>query len=57
LLPPGCNFSSSARALLDLPPEREVYAALTLGYPRLRFKHTLRRRSGEVRYLVPAGAL
>jgi nitroreductase/NAD-dependent dihydropyrimidine dehydrogenase PreA subunit len=54
LVPPGCNRSPAARALLGLPADREVYASLTLGYPKYRFKHTLRRRAGEIRYLEPA---
>jgi len=51
LIPPACNRVPEIRRLLDLPEEREVYASLTLGYPKYRFKRIIPRRLAEVRYL------
>ena len=51
LIPPACNRGSEIRRLLDLPEDREVYASLTLGYPKYKFKRIIPRRLAEVRYL------
>lgn len=51
LIPPACNNSPAARALLGLPAEREVFACLCLGYPKYRYRKAIRRRLQEVRYL------
>jgi nitroreductase/NAD-dependent dihydropyrimidine dehydrogenase PreA subunit len=51
LIPPACNRVPEIRRLLDLPEEREVYASLTLGYPKYQFKRIIPRRLAEVRYL------
>ncbi|MFC1868582.1 nitroreductase family protein [Thermodesulfobacteriota bacterium] len=51
LIPPACNRVSDIRRLLDLPEEREIYASLTLGYPKYKFKRIIPRRLAEVRYL------
>jgi len=51
LIPPACNRSPEIRRLLDLPEDREVYASLTLGYPKYKFKRIIPRRMAEVRYL------
>ncbi len=51
LVPPACNRVPGIRKLLDLPEDREVYASITLGYPRYRFKKTIPRRLAQVRYL------
>jgi nitroreductase/NAD-dependent dihydropyrimidine dehydrogenase PreA subunit len=51
LIPPACNRVPEIRRLLDLPEEREVYASLTLGYPKYNFKRIIPRRLAEVRYL------
>ena len=50
LIPPGCNHSPEARALLGLPEGREVYASVTLGHPKYRFHATLKRPL-EARFL------
>ncbi len=52
LIPAGCNRSADAQRVLGLPDNHEVFAALTLGYPRLTFKKTIPRAGGEVRYLA-----
>ncbi len=51
LIPPACNRKPEIRRLLELPEEREVYASLTLGYPKYPFKKIIPRRLAEVRYL------
>ena len=51
LIPPACNRVPDIRRLLDLPEEREIYASLTLGYPKYKFKRIIPRRLAEVRYL------
>ena len=51
LIPPACNRVPEIRELLGLPEEREVYASLTLGYPKYRFRRIIPRGLAEVRYL------
>jgi len=51
LIPQACNRVPEIRKLLDLPKDREVYASITLGYPKFKFKRTIPRRLAEVRYL------
>lgn len=51
LIPPACNRAPEIRNLLELPDDREIYACLTLGYPKYRFKRIIPRRLAEVRYL------
>jgi nitroreductase/NAD-dependent dihydropyrimidine dehydrogenase PreA subunit len=51
LIPPACNRVEEIRNLLALPPDREVYASLTLGYPKYKYKRVIPRRLAEVRYL------
>ncbi|MFC1580223.1 nitroreductase family protein [Thermodesulfobacteriota bacterium] len=51
LIPPACNRVPEIRELLGLPEEREVYASLTLGYPKYKFKQVIPRRLAEARYL------
>lgn len=51
LIPPACNRSPEARELLKLPSDREVYASVTLGYPKLTFKRSIPREFVEVQYL------
>jgi nitroreductase/NAD-dependent dihydropyrimidine dehydrogenase PreA subunit len=52
LVAPACNRSPQARKLLALPDDHEVYAALSLGYPLLKFKKRIPRAGGTVRYLA-----
>jgi len=52
LIPPACNRVPEIRQILELPEEREVYASLTLGYPKYPFRRTIPRRLAEVRYLA-----
>jgi len=51
LIPPACNRVPEIRQILELPEEREVYASLTLGYPKYPFRRAISRRLAEVRYL------
>jgi nitroreductase/NAD-dependent dihydropyrimidine dehydrogenase PreA subunit len=51
LIPPACNNSPAVRALLGLPPGREVHASLCLGYSKYQYRKAIRRRLAEVRYL------
>ncbi len=51
LVTPACNRSEGARAMLGLDGSREVHSALTLGYPVYKFKRSIPRTGGEIRYL------
>jgi nitroreductase len=51
LIPPACNRSPEIRDLLTLPPDREVYASITLGYPKYQFKRVPPRLIKQARYL------
>lgn len=51
LIPPACNRSRELRDFLDLQDNREVYASITIGYPKYPFKKTIPREFAEVRYL------
>ena len=51
LLPPACNRVPEIKELLGLPDDREVYASITLGYPKYEFKKIPPRKLAEVRYL------
>ena len=51
LVPPACNRVPEIRKLLALPDEREVYACITMGYPKYEFKKIPPRKLAEVRYL------
>lgn len=51
MLPPLCNKSAEARAFLELPDGHEVYASLTLGYPKYSFKKSIPRKLTGVRYI------
>ncbi len=51
LLPPACNRVPDIKKLLGLPDDREVYASITMGYPKYQFKRTIPRQLAEVRYL------
>lgn len=51
LVPPACNRVPEIRELLGLSDEREVYASITMGYPKYEFKKIPPRKLAEVRYL------
>lgn len=51
MIPPVCNKSPEARAFLELPEGHEVFASLTLGYPRYRFKKTIPRKLTGVKFI------
>jgi nitroreductase/NAD-dependent dihydropyrimidine dehydrogenase PreA subunit len=51
LVPPACNRVPEIRNLLGLPDDREVYASITLGYSKYKFKRIPPRELAEVRYL------
>ena len=51
LIPPMCNREKKIRNLIGLAEEREVYAGLTLGYPKFKFERTIPRKLAEVNYL------
>jgi len=50
LIPPMCNRLSAIRSLLRLADDREVYASITMGYPRYNFQRVIPRKLAEVRY-------
>lgn len=51
LIPPICNRNTKIRTLIGLPDDREVYASVTMGYPKYQFKRIPPRELAEVRYL------
>ena len=51
LIPPACNRVPEIRKLLGLPDDREVYAGITMGYSKYKFKRIPPRKLAEVRYL------
>lgn len=51
LIPPMCNKFSELRELIGLPEDREIYASITMGYPKYIFKRVIPRTLAEVRYL------
>ena len=55
LIPPACNIVPEIRNLLDLPEDREVYASITMGYSKYRFKQMPQRKLAEFRYIDSFG--
>jgi nitroreductase/NAD-dependent dihydropyrimidine dehydrogenase PreA subunit len=51
LVPPACQRMPQIRDLLNLPEDREVYACITMGYPKYQFKRIPPRQLAEVNYL------
>ena len=51
LIPPACNRVPEIKKLLGLPDDREVYASITMGYPKYQFKRIPPRKLAEVSYL------
>ncbi len=51
LIPPMCNRVPDIRKLIGLSDDREVYASITMGYPKYKFKRVIPRKLAEVRYL------
>ncbi len=51
LIPPACNRVAEIRKLLGLPDDREVYASITMGYSKYKFKWIPPRKLAEIRYL------
>jgi nitroreductase len=51
IIPPACNRSAEIRKLLALPVSREVYASLTLGFPKYKYKRIPPKNLAEIRYL------
>ena len=51
IIPPACNRNLEIRNLLDLPDDREVYASITMGYPKYQYKRIPPRKLVEISYL------
>jgi len=51
LIPPACNKDDEVKKMLGLPHDCEVYASITVGYPKYKFQRSIPRRLAEVRYL------
>lgn len=51
LIPPACNRDPEIRKLIGLPDDREVYAGITMGYPKHPFRRIVPRELEEVRYV------
>ncbi len=50
-LPDGVNRSPILREYLALPPERNVFAGLSIGFPKFKLKKTVRRNLSEIRFI------
>ncbi len=51
IIPPACQRVKEIKDLLQLPDNHNVYASITLGYPKYKFKQIPPRNVSEVRYL------
>lgn len=51
LITPACNKLPDIKKLIHLPESHEVYACITLGYPKFKFERTIRRNQYEIRFL------
>jgi nitroreductase/NAD-dependent dihydropyrimidine dehydrogenase PreA subunit len=51
LIPPMCNRVPEIKSLLGLADNREVYASITMGYPKYKFKRAIPRKLAGVHYL------
>jgi nitroreductase len=51
LIPPACQRVPQVRKLLGLAEDREVYACITMGYPKYRFKRIPPRKLADVTFL------
>jgi len=51
LVPPAVNRSKDLRKLVELPEDRDVYASLSLGYSKYKYRKTIPRRLVEVKYM------
>ena len=51
LIPPACQRLPQLRELLNLAEDREVYAGITMGYPKYQFKRIPPRKLAEVTFL------
>lgn len=50
LIPPACNRKKEIRQLLEIPEDREVYASVTLGFPKYQFKTVPPRKLSAIKY-------
>ena len=51
LIPPACGMIPEAREMLGLPKDHEVYASITMGYPKYPFKRVIPRQLATVDYI------
>jgi hypothetical protein len=51
LIPPMCNRIPELGNLIGLSDDREIHAAITMGYPKYKFKKSIPRKLADVRYL------
>jgi len=51
LIPPACNRSAKIRKFIDLSKDREIYASLTMGFPKYKFRKVIPKKLAEVRYM------
>ncbi|MBU3917959.1 nitroreductase family protein, partial [bacterium] len=51
LIPIACNYIPKVKDILALPKDHEVYASLTMGYPKYKFKRAIPRQLADVRYI------
>ncbi len=51
LVPPAVNRSKELRKLVELSEDRDVYASLSLGYSKYKYRKIVPRRLVEVKYM------
>ncbi len=51
LIPPACNKVPKIKNILGLPEDHEVYASITMGYPKYQFKRVIPRQLADVKYI------
>lgn len=51
LIPPICNRNPGIKRLIGLPEGQEVFASVTMGYPRYKFIRSIPRQMASVTYV------
>lgn len=51
LIPPSINRTPDLKAMVDLPPNHEVVAAMVLGYPQYHYQRGIKRKLASIKWL------